>query len=71
MKLKELEPEVRDAFQVTIQSTFDECSTQGHLMTMEFGEGAVLFVDTERGPDKGVLVLSHEELITLIFESLG
>ena len=71
MKLKELEPEVRDTFESTIQATFNECSTQGHLMTMEFGEGAVLFVDTERGRDNGVLVLSHEELITLIFDSVG
>jgi len=68
MKLKELEPEVREAFESTIAATFNECSTQGHLMTMEFGETAVLFIDTEQGQDKGVVVLSHEELLSLVLD---
>lgn len=69
MKLKELDPDTRETFESTIEDTFASCSTSDHAMAMESSDAGFLFIDTERGRDKGVIVLSHEELILLVWEA--
>ena len=69
MKMKELEPETRESFEVTIEGMFEAATMAEHVMAMETTDSAFLFIDTERGRDKGVLVLSHEELIMLVWDA--
>lgn len=69
MKLKDLDPDTQATFDTTIEGAFAECQIMGHAMVMESSDAGFLFVDTERGREKGVVVLSHEELIMLVWDS--